>query len=285
MSERLHKVLARSGLGSRRTMERWIAARRVSVNGKIAELGVTVEPRDRIRVDGQLMRKNQLYPTTTRIIVLNKPVGLICARSDPGGRPSVFSVLPKGVWISVGRLDINSGGLLLFTNNGDLAHSLMHPSRAVEREYEVRVMGKVTEKALLALKEGVQLDDGVAAFASIETRGGEGLNQWCRVTLKEGRKREVRRLFESQGLKVNRLLRVRYGSISLLRGLLPGQWRGLDAGEVEQLMQLAGLSNSALRDGPQKKKKAKSKAKTQLRTYVGQSARTAKKRAKRRSLE
>jgi len=244
-------------------MEVWIADGRVSVNGKKAELGVSVGPQDHIRVDGRLLPSAQLYPTTTRVLVLNKPVGLIVTRNDPEGRESVFSLLPKGNWIAVGRLDINSAGLLLFTNNGDLAHGLMHPSRGIEREYQVRVMGRVSEDAMRLMREGVVLDDGSAAFSSIETRGGEGVNQWCRVTLQEGRKREVRRLFESQGLKVNRLLRVRYGPVSLVRGLLPGQWRDLETSEIAELMAAAQLQGPPPATTGKGKPRPKSKAKTQ----------------------
>ena len=232
MSEKLQKVLARVGLGSRRHMEEAIIQGRVSVNGKIAEIGQRIEATDELRVDGR------------RVIIYYKPEGEICSRQDPEGRPTVFDNLPnlRGErWVMVGRLDINSSGLLVFTNDGELANRLMHPSNEVEREYAVRVMGEVTPTARQALLDGVTLDDGPAKFESFTEVGGEGINRWYQVVVKEGRNREVRRLFESQGLRVSRLLRIRYGTISLPRQLHTGRWIELDKDEIDGITALVKL--------------------------------------------
>ena len=220
MSEKLQKVLARVGLGSRRHMEEAIIQGRVSVNGKIAEIGQRIEATDELRVDGRRVDFALEEETRRRVIIYYKPEGEICSRQDPEGRPTVFDNLPnlRGErWVMVGRLDINSSGLLLFTNDGELANRLMHPSNEVEREYAVRVMGEVTPTARQALLDGVTLDDGPAKFESFTEVGGEGINRWYQVVVKEGRNREVRRLFESQGLRVSRLLRIRYGTVSFPR--------------------------------------------------------------------
>jgi 23S rRNA pseudouridine2605 synthase len=244
MSEKLQKVLARVGLGSRRHMEEAIIQGRVSVNGKIAEIGQRIEATDELRVDGRRVDFALEEETRRRVIIYYKPEGEICSRQDPEGRPTVFDNLPnlRGErWVMVGRLDINSSGLLLFTNDGELANRLMHPSNEVEREYAVRVMGEVTPAARQALLDGVTLDDGPAKFESFTEVGGEGINRWYQVVVKEGRNREVRRLFESQGLRVSRLLRIRYGTVSLPRQLHTGRWIELDKDEIDGITALVKL--------------------------------------------
>ncbi|MDO8416739.1 MAG: 23S rRNA pseudouridine(2605) synthase RluB [Agitococcus sp.] len=244
MSEKLQKVLARVGLGSRRHMEEAIIQGRVSVNGKIAEIGQRIEATDELRVDGRRVDFALEEETRRRVIIYYKPEGEICSRQDPEGRPTVFDNLPnlRGErWVMVGRLDINSSGLLVFTNDGELANRLMHPSNEVEREYAVRVMGEVTPTARQALLDGVTLDDGPAKFESFTEVGGEGINRWYQVVVKEGRNREVRRLFESQGLRVSRLLRIRYGTISLPRQLHTGRWIELDKDEIDGITALVKL--------------------------------------------
>jgi len=244
MSEKLQKVLARVGLGSRRHMEEAIIQGRVSVNGKIAEIGQRIEAGDELRVDGRRVDFTVEEETRRRVIVYYKPESEICSRQDPEGRPTVFDNLPtlKGErWVMVGRLDINSSGLLLFTNDGELANRLMHPSNEVEREYAVRVMGEVTPAARQTLLDGVTLEDGPAKFESFTEVGGEGINRWYQVVVKEGRNREVRRLFESQGLRVSRLLRIRYGTISLPRHLHTGRWLELDKDEIDGITALVKL--------------------------------------------
>ena len=234
--EKLQKALARLGLGSRRQMEDVIREGRVSVNGTVATIGDRVGQGDEIRVDGRLLRYTAENEKRRRILMYYKPEGEICSAHDPEGRPTVFERLPPlnhDRWVMVGRLDINSTGLLLFTNDGELAHRLMHPSNEIEREYAVRVMGEVTPEIILNLKRGVMLEDGMAQFDDIVEKGGEGINKWYQVKLKEGRNREVRRLFESQGLKVSRLLRIRYGSVSLPRELRTGRYLELDRREID----------------------------------------------------
>ena len=247
--EKLQKALARLGLGSRRQMEDVIREGRVSVNGTVATIGDRVGQGDEIRVDGRLLRYTAENEKRRRILMYYKPEGEICSAHDPEGRPTVFERLPPlnhDRWVMVGRLDINSTGLLLFTNDGELAHRLMHPSNEIEREYAVRVMGEVTPEIMLNLKRGVMLEDGMAQFDDIVEKGGEGINKWYQVKLKEGRNREVRRLFESQGLKVSRLLRIRYGSVSLPRELRTGRYLELDRREIDTL---AGLVNIRPRQG------------------------------------
>lgn len=244
MSEKLQKVLARVGLGSRRHMEQAIVEGRISVNGKIATLGDRIEAQDELRVDGRRVHFTIEDEIRRRVIVYYKPEGEICSRNDPEGRPSVFDRLPvlNGErWVMVGRLDINSTGLLLFTNDGELANRLMHPSNEVEREYAVRVMGEVTPGVRRNLLDGVELDDGPAKFESMAEIGGEGINRWYKVVVKEGRNREVRRLFESQELKVSRLLRTRYGTVTLPRHLRTGRWLELDKPEIDELTESVEL--------------------------------------------
>lgn len=241
-TEKLQKVLARLGLGSRRELETWIADGRVSLDGKVAKLGDRVNGSEKIRVDGELLRINLNQKRKTKVLVYNKPEGEICTARDPEGRVSVFEKLPRlkgDRWVMVGRLDINTQGLLLFTNNGELANYLMHPSSEIEREYAVRVKGEVTKETINNLTAGVELEDGPAKFDSVKAAGGEGLNQWYHVVLKEGRNREVRRLFESQNLTVSRLIRIRYADVLLPRGLRRGTWDYLDVEHVKRLAALA----------------------------------------------
>ena len=245
--ERLHKVLARAGLGSRRKMEEWIREGRVSINGKIAIIGESVTRDDKVRVDGHVIQSDRLFQKSIRIIGYHKPVGEICSRSDPEGRRTVFENLPQlksGRWVAVGRLDLNTSGLILFTTDGELANQLMHPSREIEREYAVRVMGEVDEAMIQRLKKGVELEDGVASFYRIEKAGeGEGRNHWYHVILREGRNREVRRLWESQGVQVSRLTRVRYGTILLPRNVRLGKIWDIEPVEAKSLADLAGIKN------------------------------------------
>jgi 23S rRNA pseudouridine2605 synthase len=223
----LQKLLAAAGLGSRREIEGWIAAGRVSLNGTLAKLGDRASPGDDIRVDGK--RVAQPQKAKGRVLIYHKPVGELVTRSDPEGRATVFSRLPPGRWVAVGRLDLNSSGLLLFTDSGELANRLMHPRYEVEREYLARVRGALTAEERARLTRGVPLDGETARFERLEIdRRGEGANHWYRVVLKEGRKREVRRLFETLGHPVSRLVRVRYGPVALPADLAPGSWRELE---------------------------------------------------------
>jgi len=240
--EKLQKVLARSGLGSRREMERWIEEGRVRIDGRTARLGDRVGGTTRILVD-----EKPLAPAAaseTQVIVYHKPVGELCTRSDPQNRPTVFQRLPRlgaGRWIAIGRLDYNTSGLLLFTTDGELANALMHPASQVEREYMVRVMGQTTPEILDRLREGVMLEDGPARFTDVQEGGGEGINRWFYVVLMEGRNREVRRLWESQGLNVSRLKRVRYGNVFMPSRVRQGQWQELMPSEIKVLYGLANL--------------------------------------------
>lgn len=243
MSEKLQKVLARAGLASRRVIEQWISDRRVQVNGKPATLGDRVTEQDQIAVDGKPVVL-KAAAAKCRVIAFYKPKGMVCTRSDPEKRPTVFDDLPHlrgSRWISVGRLDINTEGLLLLTTDGDLAYRLMHPSTEIEREYAARVFGTVTPEILENLKTGVILEDGSAHFDEIIEAGGSGINRWFHVILKEGRQREVRRLWESQGVQVSRLTRVRYGCVGLRRGLKIGKWEDVSDKDIAALLQLAGL--------------------------------------------
>jgi 23S rRNA pseudouridine2605 synthase len=245
MSEKIQKVLANLGLASRREIERLIAVGRISVDGKVATLGDRVDSRAKISVDDRLVKRN-LAKSITRVIIYHKPIGEVCTRSDEKNRKTVFANLPSlqgARWIAIGRLDINTAGLLLFTNNGELANRLMHPSSEIEREYAVRVMGTVDQDVLDRLLHGVRLEDGMARFNKIRrVRGKEqGANQWYHVMLREGRKHEVRRLWESQGMKVSGLLRVRFDGIRLPRLLPRGQWAELSDREVKQLLHRVSL--------------------------------------------
>ncbi len=240
--EKLQKVLARAGLGSRREMERWIEAGRVVVDGKSATLGDRVDGRAKISIDGKPLAAPA--QEETRCILYHKPTGEVCTRKDPQGRRTVFERLPKlksGRWISIGRLDYNTSGLLLFSTDGELSNALMHPSANIEREYMVRVMGEVDDDMLQRMTEGVMLEDGVAKFADIQLGGGHGINRWFYVVLMEGRNREVRRLWESQGLTVSRLKRVRYGDVFIPSKVKQGQWVELGRKEIKSLYRMAGL--------------------------------------------
>lgn len=245
--EKIQKVLARAGLGSRRQLETWLTAGRISVDGKIAKLGDRVGPKAKLRVDGHLVKLHAATELKTRILLYHKPEGEICTRSDPEGRATVFDRLPllRGQrWVAIGRLDINTSGLLLFTNDGELAHRLMHPSQQIEREYAVRVRGQVTSDILQRLQDEVILDDGPAAFTSIKDAGGEGSNHWYHVTLNEGRNREVKRLWESQGLIVSRLIRVRFATLTLPRQIRAGRWEEMPATEVQAFIQSLNSDNN-----------------------------------------
>ena len=245
MSEKLQKVLARVGLGSRRHMEEAIVEGRVSVNGKIAEIGQRIEATDELRIDGRRVSFTLEEETRRRVLVYYKPEGEICSRQDPEGRPTVFDNLPPlngERWVMVGRLDINSSGLLLFTNDGELANRLMHPSNEVEREYAVRVMGEITPEMRQNLLNGVMLEDGPAKFESMSEVGGEGINRWYEVVVKEGRNREVRRMMEAVGHAVSRLIRIRYGAMVLPHGLRRGAWLELDEADIRSLMRAAGTA-------------------------------------------
>ena len=257
--ERLQKVLAAAGLGSRREIEGWIGAGRVSVNGKPAKLGDRVGPADRVSVDGKPVKAlERSGDTRRRVILYHKPEGELTTRKDPEGRPTVFEALPRlrgSRWVSVGRLDTNTSGLLIFTNDGALANKLMHPSSEIEREYAVRVLGQVSDEQLMLLKRGVKLEDGMAAFDDIRDAGGEGANHWYHVTLKEGRNREVRRLWEAVGLTVSRLIRVRFGNLGLPRNLPRGTWRDATEEEVGELLVAAKMPATAPRPKPGFRKK------------------------------
>ena len=244
---KLHKVLADAGVGSRREMEELIVAGRVSVNGEPAHIGQRVAPNDQVRVNGKpIARPNTKKPP--RVILYHKPAGEIVSHDDPGGRASVFARLPKlrtGKWLSVGRLDLNTEGLLIFTTSGDMANRIMHPRYGTEREYAVRVLGEMDEATRQSLVDGIELEDGTAAFGALDYLGGDGSNRWYRVTLQEGRNREVRRMFESVGVTVSRLIRTRFGDIVLPRNLRRGRWEEVDSQLVSALMVQLGL----LRDG------------------------------------
>ena len=236
--EKLHKVLARSGIGSRREMERWIKEGRISVNGQVATLGDRIGEGDAVEVDGKSVSVVHEGQSDRRVLIYNKPVGEICTRHDPEGRPTVFRHLPplkEGRWIAVGRLDINTSGLLLFTTDGELANALMHPSAQIDREYAVRVLGAVDESLLKRLKDGVLLEDGMAKFSDVQFFDGEGANRWYHCVVMEGRNREVRRLWESQDVQVSRLKRVRFGSVFLPSDVKSGTWKEMPAKEVSAL--------------------------------------------------
>lgn len=247
MPERLQKLLARAGLGSRRQIEAWISQGRVTVNGVVAILGTQVNGAESIQIDGQVVRLRP-FGQRRRVLAYYKPVGEMSSRDDPEGRPTIFDrlpPLPDGRWITVGRLDLTTQGLLLLTNDGELANRLMHPSSQIEREYAVRVLGTVTTEMLERLRTGVMLTDGLARFDEVRDVGGDGANHWYHVILHEGRNREVRRLWESQGVTVSRLTRVRYGPVTLRRGLRPGHWDELTEEQIQGLRQAAGLAEAA----------------------------------------
>ena len=240
ITHKLHKLLAQAGLGSRREMEELIAAGSVTINGKVATIGDRAGPDDIVRVGKRTIHfKSGARPP--RVILYHKPEGEIVSHDDPEGRPSVFDKLPQlrsSKWISIGRLDYNTSGLLIFTTDGELANRLMHPRFEVEREYTVRIMGRLTPEVVAQLTTGIELDDGLAKFDHLSDQGGEGSNHWYRVILKEGKNREVRRMFEAVGMMVSRLMRVRFGPINLPPRLTRGKWMELDEVEIKRLLAL-----------------------------------------------
>lgn len=236
--EKLQKVLARSGLGSRREMERWIESSRVEVNGVPATLGDRISSTDVVKVDGKKVELSLGDQNEARVLIYNKPIGEVCTRHDPEGRPTVFDNLPKLTnerWVAIGRLDINTSGLLVFTTDGEIANKMMHPSSNIDREYAVRVLGDVNDAVLKRLTDGVLLEDGMAKFTDVRFFNGEGANKWYHCVVMEGRNREVRRLWESQELQVNRLKRVRFGPVFLPSDVKVGTWRELGQKEVDLL--------------------------------------------------
>jgi len=247
-TEKLQKVLARAGLASRRQIEEWIKAGRVKVNRRTAKIGDRVDgSKDKISVNGRQLNPKKLQAPPQKILCYHKPVGEICSRFDPEKRPTIFQNLPRpmhGRWISVGRLDFNTAGLLLLTTDGELANRLMHPSYTIEREYAVRVYGKISDTILSNLLEGVKLEDGMARFEKIVDAGGEGANHWYHVILKEGRKNEVRRLWDSQDVVVSRLIRIRFGPVLLPRNLRQGHFVELDKVSHRELLKQVGLETA-----------------------------------------
>jgi 23S rRNA pseudouridine2605 synthase len=244
--ERLQKVLAQAGIGSRREMEEWISAGRVTVNGTVASLGMRVSEGDRVQVDGRPVRLQlQAEQVLPRILLYHKQEGEIVSRDDPNGRASVFDALPKlrgQKWIAIGRLDFNTSGLLIFTTSGELANRLMHPRFEVEREYAVRVQGQMTPDQMHQMtKEGIELEDGAVRFEKLSDEGGEGYNHWYRLVLKEGRNRVVRRTFEALNLPVSRLMRVRFGLINLPPRVKRGMMAELGEAEVRAVLEWVGL--------------------------------------------
>ncbi|RKZ93907.1 MAG: 23S rRNA pseudouridylate synthase B [Gammaproteobacteria bacterium] len=244
MAERIQKVLARAGYGSRRQLEVLIKEGKVTVNGDVAKLGDQAAVGDTIRLDGKQVSAKRLWQQPQQVILYNKPVGEVCTRKDPEGRRTIFQSLPspeEGRWVSVGRLDINTSGLIILTTDGELANRLMHPSNEMDREYAVRVLGEVTPEIMQNLRDGVELEDGKAKFADIQAAGGEGANRWYHVVIQEGRNREVRRLWESQGVQVSRLMRVRYGPIIIPNQLKMGRWMMLQDDDLAALYEEVGL--------------------------------------------
>ncbi|HIG90881.1 MAG TPA: pseudouridine synthase [Methylococcaceae bacterium] len=242
--ERIQKVLSRAGLGSRREIERWITEGKIRINEKPSKLGDRIVPGDQVKVNGRRVDLDKFSEQAPRVLIYYKPTGEVVTRRDPEGRPVIFTQLPKlavGRWITVGRLDINTQGLLLVTNHGELAHRLMHPSTEIIREYAVRVFGKVTNEIIERLKSGVDLEDGMAHFDSITFAGGEGINRWYKVTVTEGRNRLIRRLWESQELVVNRLMRVRYGPVYLPEKLKARLFYELNDKELQVLFDHVSL--------------------------------------------
>jgi len=252
--EKLQKILARGGFGSRREVEKLIEAGLVKVNGRVAKLGDRAHATDAIKLKDQPVRETRLQTQPTQVLLYNKPEGEICSRKDEQGRKTIFDSLPRIInsrWVSIGRLDLNTSGLLIVTNNGELANRMMHPSYEVEREYSVRVFGEVTDEILETLKKGVKLEDGLAKFeklSKLPKQDDETINNWYRVVLKEGRNREVRRIWESQGIQVNRLIRTRYGAFALPRHLRRGKSEALTWKQVNQLLKSVGLKSEARPD-------------------------------------
>ncbi len=282
--ERLQKVLAQAGLGSRREMEEWISAGRVTVNGEVAVLGMRVAEGDIIRADRRIVRVREQGASLPRVLLYHKPEGEIVSRDDPGERATVFDSLPKlrgQKWIAIGRLDFNTSGLLIFTTSGDLANRLMHPSFEVEREYAVRVQGEMPPDQMKQMvRRGIELEDGPVKFEKISDEGGEGFNHWYRIVVKEGRNRVVRRTFEALGLPVSRLMRVRFGIVNLPPRLKRGMQAELGEGEVRQVLEWAGLAASEVSHpetanaSPARHKTARPAPRTMSRTRDGRKTKT-----------
>lgn len=242
--DRLQKLISTAGYGSRRWAERLIKQGRIEINNKTANIGDQCEITDKIKIDGRKIDLKRYHEKETKVLIMNKQTGVICSTKDKEGRKNVFDFLPKeseSRWVMVGRLDLNTSGLLLFTNNGDLANKLMHPSSEIDREYAVRVLGKVTQIDLQKLTDGIQLTDSLAKFSRIAIGGGQGANRWYKVVIKEGRKREVRRLWEALGFKVSRLIRIRFGEISLPDTLRANQCSHLKPKQVKLLLDAVNL--------------------------------------------
>ena len=244
MAERIQKILARAGYGSRRQLEGLIKEGKVTVNGDVAKLGDQASMGDSLRLDGKPLSAKRLWQQPQQVLLYNKPVGEVCTRKDPEGRRTIFQSIPtpeEGRWVSVGRLDINTSGLIILTTDGELANRLMHPSNEMDREYAVRVLGVVGPEIMQNLRDGVDLEDGKAKFNDIQEAGGEGANHWYHVVIQEGRNREVRRLWESQGVQVSRLMRVRYGPITIPSQLKMGRWMMLEGDDVAALYEEVDL--------------------------------------------
>jgi len=239
MSEKIQKILANAGVGSRRQVESWIQEGRITVNNQLATIGERITHHDKVCVDGREIKLVKSKNLKSRVLLYHKPEGEICSRSDPEGRPTIFDNLPmirNSRWICVGRLDYNTSGLLLITNDGELANQLMHPSSEIEREYAVRIRGIVTHEVIDSLKKGIKLEDGMAHFESIMDAGGSGANHWFHVIVSEGRNRLVRRLWEAAGYTVSRLMRVRFGTVHLPPGLRRGKHVELTDEEISELL-------------------------------------------------
>lgn len=244
MAERIQKLLANAGYGSRREIERLITEGEIKVNGALATLGMQITVNDQVILKGKRLHLDSRLRAAPKVLMYHKPSGEVCTQNDPEGRPTVFERLPRlksGRWIMVGRLDINTAGLLLFTTDGELANRLMHPSWEIEREYAVRVLGDVPEESLKLLTTGIELEDGPAHFTSLKDAGGEGANHWYHVVLKEGRNREVRRMWNAVDVQVSRLIRVRYGNLSLPRSIPRGRYNELDFKTMRSLYETVNL--------------------------------------------
>ena len=287
MAERIQKVLARAGYGSRRQLEVLIKEGKVSVNGSIAKLGDQVDIGDSLRLDDKPLSAKRLWQKPQQVLLYNKPVGEVCTRKDPEGRRTIFQSLPipeEGRWVSVGRLDINTSGLIILTTDGELANRLMHPSNEMDREYAVRVLGAVGPEIMQNLRDGVELEDGKAKFNDIQEAGGEGANHWYHVVIQEGRNREVRRLWESQGVQVSRLMRVRYGPIIIPSQLKMGRWMMLEGDDVAALYEevdLKVLVPKAVGRAQRDKKMRPLKTTVSKKTKVKDSSRTSASKTKR----